>query len=291
MCHSEGAARPKNLGGGMGKEKETFNIQHPTSKGRRGVGESIGRDNTCHSEGAERSKNLGGGDGEEAFSVQTTEQRMKREERTENRIRILPTHPPNPPVSHPPNPASEPLNNLLTKLSDRFGDLCRGEVVGNALSIQCHRDQMVSLLYHVKHAEGFVILQLISCIDWEEENEFQLTYLLWNPQARVQLLLSCRIPRQGYEMASMIPLWPHAETFERELHEMFGLCFTGNARQDEEFLLENWDGPPPMLRSFDTRAFAMERFGERPGREHMDPREYVGERTGEWELSWPRKAK
>jgi hypothetical protein len=50
----------------------------------------------------------------------------------------------------------------------------------------------------------------------------------------------------------------------------------------EEFLLEDWEGPPPMRRDFDTEAYAADTYWERPGREDaQDVRETIEKRTGE----------
>ncbi len=179
------------------------------------------------------------------------------------------------------------LKKLYSRLKSRFATVDFSYVYEKQLHLRCGKSDLVSVLYHVKHIEGFVFLQLISSVDWEERGEFQITYLVWNPEQTLQLVVSTRIPREGYEVPSMIPMWPHAETFEREIREMFGIGFAGNPRQDEEFLLEDWVGPPPMLRSFDTLAYSMEMFGERPGRHSIDPRKHISKAVGEWELPWP----
>jgi NADH-quinone oxidoreductase subunit C len=55
----------------------------------------------------------------------------------------------------------------------------------------------------------------------------------------------------------------HAQTYEREIHEMYGVFFEGNARLTPLFL-EHWRGPPPMRRDFDTRKYVEETFGSPP---------------------------
>ena len=62
---------------------------------------------------------------------------------------------------------------------------------------------------------------------------------------------------------------------------MYGVQFQG-LEAPQDFILEDWDGPPPMRRDFDTEAYADETFFHRPGREDaQDVRETITERSGE----------
>jgi NADH-quinone oxidoreductase subunit C len=181
---------------------------------------------------------------------------------------------------------TEQKGKLLNVLNMRFRTIRQRKAHGNIVSLEIDQRELIPVMYYLRHHTGFTLLQLISCVDWDEENVFQMTYLIWNQIEKIQLLLTFRIAKDTtIQIPSVIPIWPHAETFERELREMFGVQFDGNPRQDESFLLEDWNGPPPMLRKFDTRAFSNERFGERPGRHSEDTRRYVGRKVGEYDLS------
>jgi len=181
---------------------------------------------------------------------------------------------------------TEQKEKLLNILNMRFRTIRQRTISGNIISLVIDQRELIPVAYYLRHHTGYFLLQLISCVDWDEENVFQMTYLIWNQNEKTQLLLSFRMAKDtAIVIPSVIPIWPHAETFERELREMFGVQFDGNPRQDESFLLEDWKGPPPMLRKFDTRAFSNERFGERPGRYSEDTRRYVGRKVGEYDLS------
>ena len=182
---------------------------------------------------------------------------------------------------------SIPHQEFLRALNTRFRTIRLRDAEENVLSLEIDYRELIPLSHHLHNYTGFKLLQLISCVDWDEDNAFQMTYFIWNQEDKIQLLFAFRIAKDsGVRIPSMIPIWPHAETFERELREMYGVSFDGNQRQDESFLLEDWDGPPPMLREFDTLAFSIERFGERPGRYSENTRRYIGEKVGEYDLSW-----
>ena len=62
---------------------------------------------------------------------------------------------------------------------------------------------------------------------------------------------------------------------------MYGITFNGLVGE-EEFILEDWEGMPPMRRDFNTAEFVKDAFFERPGREDaQDVREAIIERSRE----------
>ena len=141
----------------------------------------------------------------------------------------------------------------------------------------------ISVLARVRAEQNLKVLQLISAVDRIEENQLQLTWILEDPSDSFVFIVSSRYPREDCTVPTVSGMWPAAEAFERELHEMYGIDFPGSPRQGEDFLLEGWKGVPPMLRDFDTLEYSMRTFGERWPREHVDPRRYIGEKVGEWD--------
>ena len=72
-------------------------------------------------------------------------------------------------------------------------------------------------------------------------------------------MLKTRLPREDARIVTASPVFRHAQTYEREIHEMYGVHFEGNPRLTP-FLLDHWQGPPPMRRDFDTRGYVKETF-------------------------------
>lgn len=121
------------------------------------------------------------------------------------------------------------------------------------------RDSLMSLLLLLK-ADGFEHLSMISCVDWIDAGELELVYHLWSYEKKIHVMAKTRIGREAPRFLSIIPIFRHAQTYEREIHEMFGIEFEGNPRQ-VPFLLEHWQGIPPMRKDFDLRRHAKETFG------------------------------
>ena len=134
------------------------------------------------------------------------------------------------------------------------------------------------LLLQLRDREGFTHLVLLTAVDWIDEGQFQLTYLLSNRAQARDIGLRVMIPRPANGLATMDgihDIWPTAATYQRELREMFGIDFPGSPRVDEEFILEGWIDKPPYRRDFDTKKFSEENFNHRPGRETRDPEQYM----------------
>lgn len=130
-------------------------------------------------------------------------------------------------------------------------------------------------LLHLRDLEGFTHLVLLTAVDWLEDGQFQLTYLLSNRTKAQDLGLRVMLPREGASMESIHELWPTAATYQRELREMFGIDFPGSPRLHEEFILEGWIDIPPYRRDFDTLKYARANYTDRPGRETHDPEQHM----------------
>lgn len=137
------------------------------------------------------------------------------------------------------------------------------------------REALRPVLQHLRDREGFTHLVLLTAVDWLEEGQFQLTYLLHDRAGARDLGLRLLIPRDGASMEGIHDLWPTAATYQRELREMFGIDFPGSPGVDDEFILEGWTGIPPYRRDFDTRAYSDETYNHRPGRVTHDPAQYM----------------
>ena len=136
--------------------------------------------------------------------------------------------------------------------------------------LRVDKDKLESTLFYLKTHEGFVHLSFVTVIDYIEDNIFRLSYMLHNYETRADLAVQTEISRTDASMHSIHHLWAQGWTYQRELKEMYGIDFPGSPRVNDEFVLEGWDGPPPMLRDFDTVKFCEERFVEREGRETQD---------------------
>ncbi len=141
--------------------------------------------------------------------------------------------------------------------------------------VTAKKDELRALLIEMRDREGFTHLTLLTAVDWLEDGVFQLTYMMNNRAANQTLALRVMLPRDAAVGDTIHDLWPTAETYQRELKEMFGIDFPGSPRVDDEFILEGWTDLPPYRRDFDSLAYSLQTYRERPGRRTNDPREHM----------------
>ena len=80
----------------------------------------------------------------------------------------------------------------------------------NQISIDFKPEEIHSALVYVK-ANGFTQLSIVSCIDWIDDGEFQLVYLVFDWKIGVRMQLRCRIPRENPTFGTIITIYPGAK--------------------------------------------------------------------------------
>ncbi len=120
------------------------------------------------------------------------------------------------------------------------------------------RERAAEVLSHLK-SFGFKAFMGLTCVDYIDEGEFELVYILESYAEALNSVVKVRIPRENPVMETMMPIWELCQVYERELHEFFGIEFTGNPDLSP-FFLDNWLDLPPLRKDFDTLAFSEELF-------------------------------
>jgi len=172
-------------------------------------------------------------------------------------------------------------NNLAAELKQAFTRLNATIKRMARVEVKIDQDILPSVLLFAKEKLGYIHLSHISCVDWIEDGLFELVYILWNPETKINLLIKVDTKRDNATMPNVDFIWRQANTYEREIREMYGIEFIGLVAE-REFILEDWQDMPPMRRDFDTKEYVMEHFFNRPGREDAkDVREQIANRSGE----------
>jgi len=170
------------------------------------------------------------------------------------------------------------LLDLLEKKFILKGGSVRRE---KRVEVKVEPKEIVPVLLYAKENCGYIHFTHMSCVDWIEDEEFELVYILWHPEEKINFFVKTRVSRDNGTLPNIDFIWRQANTYEREIREMFGIQFEGLVGR-EEFILEDWEHMPPMRRDFDTAEFVEKTYFYRPGREDAkDVREYVQERTDE----------
>lgn len=134
------------------------------------------------------------------------------------------------------------------------------------MSFEVVQEDVHRLLSELK-LEGWKQLSYLSAIDWIDENEFEIVYIVFNWDRPVHIQIRTRIDRENPVMNSIMPIFEGCKYYEREVHEMFGIKFPGNPDHELQLVLEEWDDMPPLRKDFDPKAYSDRKF---PVREYTN---------------------
>jgi len=175
------------------------------------------------------------------------------------------------------------MNDTLAKIEAQFNVTKKYVRRDDLVYITVDEKDLLSLLIYMKESLNMVHFVLLSAVDYIEQNIFQLTYTLNNPDEKFIIALRVEIDREKASMQSVHSLWASIATYQREIKEMFGIDFPGSPNVNESLILEGWDAMPPYRRDFDTLKYAEETYFPRGGRTKEDPKEYMKEKIyGDW---------
>ena len=145
------------------------------------------------------------------------------------------------------------------------------EVKRNDLyKVSVRHDRLFELIHMLRDTFDYKTLNAITCTDWIEEGHFALTYILTTLDRKHTFMVQTMINREEAHIQTLSHECKQAQIMERDLHEMYGIDFTGNNNLTE-LSLENWVHTPPLRREFDTLEFVNSHLTFRDGRDdNMD---------------------
>jgi len=171
------------------------------------------------------------------------------------------------------------MNGALTdRLKAIFRDIETDDVRDGRLTVLAPAASVLSVL-RLLRSDGYGYLQLISCVDWIDDGQLEVVYVLSRyldgeggiGGGPIRVVLKTRVPRTNASLPTAIEIYPIAEPYEREVHELFGVRFEGHPRLTPLFLEREYE-IPPFRKDFDTRQYVEDVFGSVPavGEESQD---------------------
>jgi NADH-quinone oxidoreductase subunit C len=130
------------------------------------------------------------------------------------------------------------------------------------IDVKVDSADLLSALHSLK-LFGFNQLTLATAVDWIDEQQFEVVYILYSNAQKVVGIVKARIPRGNPEIETIEDIYPNAHKYEVELTEMFGIKVRGNPDSGKPFLLENWQDIPPMRKDFDSIKYVTEHYEAR----------------------------
>lgn len=91
----------------------------------------------------------------------------------------------------------------------------------------------------------FNFLSDVTAVDWyPQEPRFEVIYHLLSIPKKERVRLKVRLGGDDPALESVVPVWPAANFFEREVYDLFGIRFNGHPYLRRILMPENWDGHP-----------------------------------------------
>jgi len=144
--------------------------------------------------------------------------------------------------------------DLVNKLKARFPDAIKGSKVEGKrrITVAFEKDKLLDIATFMRDELGFDHLKGIAGIDEPTHKKIKVLYFAGsftkNEIEDIILTLETELDRGNPVITSATSIWQSAHFHERETFEMFGVKFEGHPDLRKLLTLDNWEGPPPMLK-------------------------------------------
>jgi NADH-quinone oxidoreductase subunit C len=154
------------------------------------------------------------------------------------------------------------MNNIVEQFKEKFEIISYDFPDKLQIAFDVEASRVHSILSYLK-SDGYKQLSILTCVDYLEEEKFELVYVLFNWDNGVHIQIRTKLDRNNPKYRSCINIFPGAEYYERDVHEFFGVEFEGNEMSYKHLYLENWDDMPPMRKDFDPQAYSDKKYAKR----------------------------
>jgi NADH:ubiquinone oxidoreductase subunit C len=135
------------------------------------------------------------------------------------------------------------IENLATESKTKSTQLRKGETI-----VEVDQSQLKNFITRLVTETSARHLSTITGLDMGQN--VTIIYHFWHERNTVHVKTS--VPKTNPAALSIVDTIPGAILYEMEIHDMFGVKFTGNPWMDKKLLLpDNWpvDLPPPLLKT------------------------------------------
>ena len=144
--------------------------------------------------------------------------------------------------------------NIIDQLKARFPETIRDTEVNrpHRVTVNFEKDNLLPIARFLRDQFGFDHVKGVAGVDFPTQKKIEVVYFAGSyskPEVKdIIVMLKTELPRDSPAIASVVSVWESAHYHERETFEMFGVKFEGHPDLRKLLTLENWEGPPPMLK-------------------------------------------
>jgi len=111
------------------------------------------------------------------------------------------------------------------------------------LTITIARENIVAACLAVQPVYNF--FEDVTAVDWyPSEPRFQVTYHILSHSLKQRVRLIVRLDGEDAVIDSIVPIWPSANFYEREIFDLFGVRFSGHPNMVRIMMPDDWQGHP-----------------------------------------------
>jgi NADH-quinone oxidoreductase subunit C len=94
-------------------------------------------------------------------------------------------------------------------------------------------------------AAGYNFFEDMTAVDWfPSAPRFQLSYHILSHSYKERIRLRVMLEETNPSVASIVPVWPAANFYEREVFDLFGIRFDGHPNLRRIMMPDEWQGHP-----------------------------------------------
>ena len=143
---------------------------------------------------------------------------------------------------------------IIGRLKAQFPETIKDAEVErpHRVTVNFEKDHLLDITRFMRDQLGFDHVKGVAGVDFPTRKKIEVLYFAGSySKAEVKSIivtLKTELPRDNPTIASVVSVWESAHYHERETFEMFGVKFEGHPDLRKLLTLENWEGPPPMLK-------------------------------------------
>ena len=111
--------------------------------------------------------------------------------------------------------------------------------------LELSADNLLALVTGLRERFQFTLFLDVTAVDYPERSpRFDVVYHFYSPRHNQRIRLKVRVPAQQPVVPTLIGQYGSARYMEREVHDMYGIEFAGNADLRPILLYEGFVGHP-----------------------------------------------
>ena len=165
------------------------------------------------------------------------------------------------------------LKSLGEAIAAALPDTVTGHaVVGAELTLNATAGDIVTVMTFLRDDPGCAFISFIdaTAVDWPQRSpRFDVVYHLLSPTKNRRVRVKIEVDEQ-VPVDSLIPVFPGADWFEREIYDLYGLVFTGHPDLRRLLTDYGFEGHP-LRKDFPLTGFVEVRFDDEQKRVVYSP--------------------